>query len=303
MLDPDMFKDIKQVQANVQNRGIASIISSNEPRSAKSKVPSKPKFRLSPSKMNNDTSKMKDSLRSNAAHESSGTTKSDPYANVVMASETELRLMRNDKAAFSEEPHAPVLELISANRNDETPLNEKIHESEPEVYNSKIMQRYAVCEMTCGRRITVMKGSLVNLRVDVMEGSIDEGEAFVSEAGSLPAKHVVHVNSPIKREGTENEHRLLGQTVRNAMMQASVKNAKTIALPAISCGTSGFTSKKATGLIVRAVRNFFREDQSSSLEHVYLVDITPQTAKRFQEALCREFKDDTKCVVEVMKES
>ncbi|XP_045195032.2 uncharacterized protein LOC123550671 [Mercenaria mercenaria] len=276
-------------------------------------------------------------------HESSGTTKSDScfsYANVGTASETELRCMsRNDKTASSEEPNAPVLESNSANRNDETLSNVLIHESEPEVYNSKEMQKYAVCEMTCGRRISVMKGSLVDLRVDVMvnttnkalslttglaetisekggekirtackkyfqtHGSIDEGEAFVSEAGSLPAKHVVHVNSPVWREGTEDEHRLLRQTVMKALKQASDKKAETIALPAISCGISGFTSKTATALIVRAVRNFFREDQSSSLKHVYLVDITRQTAKRFQEALCREFKDDTKCVVEVVKES
>ncbi|XP_053391531.1 macro domain-containing protein LIC_13295-like [Mercenaria mercenaria] len=177
--------------------------------------------------------------------------------------------------ASKEEPNASELESKSANRNYQILANEMIHEPEPDVFSSEEMQRYTICKMTCGRRISVMKGSLVDLRVDVMvnttdkalslttglaetisekggekirtacykyfqkQGSIDEGEAFVSEAGSLPAKHVVHVNSPIKREETEDELRLLRQTVMNAMMQASVKNAQTIALPAISCGISG----------------------------------------------------------------
>ncbi|XP_053391528.1 uncharacterized protein LOC128554295 isoform X2 [Mercenaria mercenaria] len=522
MLDPDMFKDIKQVQTNVQSREITSIKSSNESRSAKPKVAPKPRFRWRPSKVNNNTSQTKDSLSSNAEsnenaetkisekvdddlmkadkeeviysrnnktkspkaeealensddvviisdfsdekldyltdnvaerkkidktmadcdaeilwpdkkrgktqillrsiskdktdattwsrkkkvwklnvivtfkklfyqvavpenrskcalssvskimcrkttackqhitpgrskqlygkrqtaeiHESPGTTKSGTcfsYANVGTALETESSCMsRNAKTASKEEPNASELESNLENRNDQTLANEMIHESEPDVFSSEEMQRYAICKMTCGRRISVMKGSLVDLRVDVMvnttdkalslttglaetisekggeqirtacykyfqtQGSIDEGEVFVSEAGSLPAKHVVHVNSPIWREGPADEqHKLLRQTVRKAMMQASVRNAQTIALPAISCGISGFPLKTATRQIVCAVRNFFREEQSSSLKHVYLVDIYQDIAKRFQEALYSEFKDDTKCVVEAVKES
>ncbi|XP_053391532.1 uncharacterized protein LOC128554299 [Mercenaria mercenaria] len=311
MLDTDMFKDIKLTQTNEQGREVISI-----------KAPQL---------------KMNDNLSSES--NLNAKTKLSGKLDDAIASETELRFMRNDKVASNEEPNAPVLESNSANRNDQTLANEMIHESEPEVYNLKKMQRYAICEMACGRRITVMKGSLVDLRVDVMvnttdgavsltsglakaisekggekirracykyfqtQGSIDEGEVFVSEAGGLPAKHVVDVNSPIKREGTEDELRLLRETVMKAMMEASVRKAQTIALPAISCGMSGFPTETATRQIVHAVRNYFRMEQSSSLKHVYLVAIIPKTAKSFQEALCCEFEDDTKCTVEVVKES
>ncbi|XP_053391529.1 uncharacterized protein LOC128554296 [Mercenaria mercenaria] len=75
MLDPDMFKDIKQVQTNVRSREITSIKSSNEFRSAKPKVASKPKFRWPPSNLNNSTSKTEDNLSLNAESNKNAETK------------------------------------------------------------------------------------------------------------------------------------------------------------------------------------------------------------------------------------
>lgn len=72
--------------------------------------------------------------------------------------------------------------------------------------------------------------------------SIDEGEIFVTDAGNLPAKYVVHVNSPVWKGGGEEESKVLSETVMKSLLQASEKNAMSISIPAISCGISGFVS-------------------------------------------------------------
>lgn len=198
----------------------------------------------------------------------------------------------------------------------------------------KSIQIYVVCKMPCERRISIVKGSLDALKVDVMvnttdshlslstglaetirqtggetiteacakhiqsQRSMDEGEVFVTEAGKLPAKYVIHANSPVWKGGNEQEDRTLRETVMRCMLQASIKNAESIALPAISCGISGFSYKVGTTLIVRAVRNFFREEPASSLRQVFLVDIKSDAVKRFHEALLTVFKDEDKCEIE-----
>jgi O-acetyl-ADP-ribose deacetylase (regulator of RNase III) len=69
--------------------------------------------------------------------------------------------------------------------------------------------------------------------------SIDEGDTFVSEAGDLQAKYVIHVNSPVCDKRDSEEETLLKKTVGRVLMQASRKKARTIAIPAIGCGNSG----------------------------------------------------------------
>ena len=59
------------------------------------------------------------------------------------------------------------------------------------------------------------------------------------DGGNLPAKHVINVNSPVCRDGDEEEVKLLKQTVGRVLQQASLRNARSIALPAIGCGNSG----------------------------------------------------------------
>ncbi|XP_052770988.1 protein mono-ADP-ribosyltransferase PARP14-like [Mya arenaria] len=144
-------------------------------------------------------------------------------------------------------------------------------------------------------RILKMKGGQALERPcrDYIEnnGRLSEGEVFVSPAGNLKAKYVIHVIGPVWNGGTNQEDDKLTEVVFKAMKQASLKNMKSLAMPAISCGVYGFPVKKATGIIVAAVKNFFREEQDSSLTEIYLCDMKDDTVDAFTEALQKEWGD------------
>ncbi|WAR21747.1 Y2902-like protein [Mya arenaria] len=117
---------------------------------------------------------------------------------------------------------------------------------------------------------------------------LSEGEVFVSPAGNLKAKHIIHVVGPAWKDGTHQEDEKLTEVVFKAMKQASMKHMKSLAMPAISCGVYRFPVKKATDIIVAAVKNFFREEQDSSLTEIYLCDKKDGTVYAFTEALQKE---------------
>ncbi|WAR21743.1 PAR14-like protein, partial [Mya arenaria] len=70
-------------------------------------------------------------------------------------------------------------------------------------------------------------------------GPLSEGEVFVSPAGNLKAKHIIHVVVPAWKDGTQQEDEKLAEVVFMAMKQASMKNLKSLAMPALSCGVYG----------------------------------------------------------------
>ncbi|XP_052218242.1 protein mono-ADP-ribosyltransferase PARP14-like [Dreissena polymorpha] len=71
------------------------------------------------------------------------------------------------------------------------------------------------------------------------------------------------------------------------MHQASVMGFKSVALPAITA--YGYPVKRATGVIVASVKNFFREVQESELTEIYLCDIKDDAVNGFVEGMEKEW--------------
>ena len=116
-------------------------------------------------------------------------------------------------------------------------------------------------------------------------GKLNEGDVFMSSGGDLPARFIAHVSSPQWRNGQRKETEVLKEAVFKAMQQATIRNANSIAIPALGCGNYGFPLKTATEIIVTAVKDFFREVQESKIMKVYLVDVKPMTVEAFTDAM------------------
>ena len=97
-------------------------------------------------------------------------------------------------------------------------------------------------------------------------GGCATGEARITAAYRLPARHVVHTVGPVWRGGTGREADLLAACYRNSLALAAHHGARSIAFPAISCGAYGYPVEAAVAIAVREVRTFL--SVRADLSHV-----------------------------------
>ncbi|XP_056372622.1 core histone macro-H2A.1 isoform X1 [Hyla sarda] len=100
-------------------------------------------------------------------------------------------------------------------------------------------------------------------------GPLDIAGAAVSSGQGLPAKFVIHCNSP--SWGSDKCEELLEKTVKNCLALADEKKIKSIAFPSIGSGRNGFPKQTAAQLILKAISNYFVSTMSSSIKTVYFV--------------------------------
>jgi O-acetyl-ADP-ribose deacetylase len=95
------------------------------------------------------------------------------------------------------------------------------------------------------------------------------GEAVITTAGNLPAKHVIHTVGPIYGHNDGNEAELLAACYENSLTLAADHALSSIAFPSISTGAFGFPKPEAASVASQAIENFLRKDDR--LKHVRLV--------------------------------
>ena len=94
------------------------------------------------------------------------------------------------------------------------------------------------------------------------QGGCPTGEAVITTAGKLKAKHVIHTVGPVWNGGNENEEQLLANAYRNSLRLAIDNNIHSIAFPNISTGVYGFPKKKAAEIAIDTVQNFLLGNES-----------------------------------------
>ena len=99
------------------------------------------------------------------------------------------------------------------------------------------------------------------------QGKCNTGEAVVTTAGNLPAKYVIHTVGPVWNGDRERCERLLGNCYKNALEQAEILGAKTIAFPNISTGIYRFPKNLAAKIAVKVAKNL----ESDTIEKVIFV--------------------------------
>jgi O-acetyl-ADP-ribose deacetylase (regulator of RNase III) len=87
-------------------------------------------------------------------------------------------------------------------------------------------------------------------------GGCPTGEARITKAYRLPARHVIHTVGPVYRDGRQGEPELLASCYRSALALAGQAGCASVAFPAISCGVYGYPVEAATRIAVHEVRAF-----------------------------------------------
>ena len=85
------------------------------------------------------------------------------------------------------------------------------------------------------------------------------GQAYLTGAGRLPCKYVIHTPGPVYQDGRHGEPELLASCYENSLRRAEEKGCASIAFPCISTGVYGYPKVEAARIAVRTVRAFSPE--------------------------------------------
>lgn len=87
-------------------------------------------------------------------------------------------------------------------------------------------------------------------------GGCRTGQAKITQAHNLPAKHVIHTVGPIYHGGAKGEAMLLANCYRQSLELARENDCGSIAFPAISCGVYGYPIADAARIAISTAREF-----------------------------------------------
>jgi len=110
------------------------------------------------------------------------------------------------------------------------------------------------------------------------------GSAMISDAGDLPATWVIHAVGPIWRGGAAGEPDLLASAYRSSLRLAAEHGARTVSLPAISCGIYGYPVDQAARIVIDTVSDVLATEPGS-IERVTFVLYSQGTHDVFEAAL------------------
>jgi O-acetyl-ADP-ribose deacetylase (regulator of RNase III) len=99
-------------------------------------------------------------------------------------------------------------------------------------------------------------------------GGCPTGEARITGAHNLPAKHVIHTVGPIYH-GKDEDPKLLSSCYLNSLGLAVKHNIASIAFPAISCGIYGYPVKEACKIAIDTTCDFLK--QNSPLKKIVFI--------------------------------
>jgi len=120
-------------------------------------------------------------------------------------------------------------------------------------------------------------------------GGCPTGQAVITTAGNLPAKHVIHTVGPVYRGGTGNEAGLLENAYRNSLRVASQNGCESVAFPSISTGAYGYPVEEAARIALRTAAGYL--ETHSDIRLVRFVLFSEPDYDVYREAL-REVPGD-----------
>jgi O-acetyl-ADP-ribose deacetylase (regulator of RNase III) len=115
-------------------------------------------------------------------------------------------------------------------------------------------------------------------RVQYPDG-LPTGQAVITTAGRMIAKHVIHTVGPVYGRGGSDKAELLSACYHNSLKLAADQGLKTIAFPAISTGIYGYPLNEAAHVSSAVIKNFLAVNVV--IQEVRLVFFSPSDAETF----------------------
>jgi len=91
------------------------------------------------------------------------------------------------------------------------------------------------------------------------------GQAVITTAGRMAAKHVIHTVGPVYGHGGPDKADLLAACYVNSLNLAIQHNLHTIAFPAISTGVYGYPMREAAGVSSRTIEQVLAVEKTIQL--------------------------------------
>jgi O-acetyl-ADP-ribose deacetylase (regulator of RNase III) len=93
-------------------------------------------------------------------------------------------------------------------------------------------------------------------------GGLPTGEAVITTAGLLPARHVIHTVGPIYGREGGREAELLAFAYRNSLALAATHALGSVAFPSISTGAYSYPREAAAAVASKSIAEFLHEDET-----------------------------------------
>lgn len=122
------------------------------------------------------------------------------------------------------------------------------------------------------------------------QGRLPTGQAVMTTAGNMKAKHVIHTVGPIWHGGSQGEAELLASAYRESLRLANDNNLASISFPSISTGAYGYPIDEASRVALKTVASFLAE--ATSIKEVVFVLFDARTFDAYAAAFLEITGDD-----------
>ncbi|MGD1118886.1 MAG: O-acetyl-ADP-ribose deacetylase [Dehalococcoidales bacterium] len=126
-------------------------------------------------------------------------------------------------------------------------------------------------------------------KIVARQGRLPTGQAVITTAGDMPAKHVIHTVGPVWRGGHNNEPELLASAYRESLKLADASNLTSVAFPSVSTGVYSYPVDLAAPVALREVVKFLAE--KTSIKEVVFVLHDLRTFEAYAAALREIIKE------------
>jgi O-acetyl-ADP-ribose deacetylase len=115
------------------------------------------------------------------------------------------------------------------------------------------------------------------------QGRLPVGQAVITTAGNMKAKHVIHTVGPVWQGGRQGEAELLASAYRESLNLAAANNLSSISFPSISTGAYGYPVDQASRIALKTVAAFLAK--ATSIKEVVFILFDARTFDAYAIAL------------------